>query len=102
MQNQLFEAFQLCLSQNIKEGERILKQIQMNVEYPDALIDFINQSGQDQLKIIASIEFKNWANKYKDMESNELLAYELVIQKVKAKLIDLILNTHKKVASILI
>jgi len=28
------------------------------------------------MKILAACEFKNWANKYKDMDQNEILAYE--------------------------
>jgi len=55
----LQQAFQLCDTQNIKQGEAQLAQLSLDRHYPIYLLQYLTK--YDQASIRAASEFKRWA-----------------------------------------
>ena len=55
----LQQAFQLCDSQNIKQGEAQLAQLSVDRHYPIYLLQYL--ANYDKNSIRAASEFKRWA-----------------------------------------
>ena len=98
------KGFDLCNGMGVKEGEKILKSLQNQSQYPEILFRYLEQNmqspGKETYVLRAMIELKNWSEKYKDMEMNEQLVVRSSVDLMEQNIVNLLMNTRVQVKSV--